>query len=88
MSLDPSDLDALDNLILDEFLAGRDDGEPWGRCTPTQIKRELESKDKLDAVGNPVRQTFHNRVQRLSLAGHLDNLHDTGLYQLTDDPRS
>lgn len=87
MSLEPEDLDQLDQLILDEFVDGRDAGEPWGRCTAAQIRRSLEEKDKLEDVGNPVRQTIHNRVQRLALASHLENIHDTGLYQLTDDPR-
>lgn len=87
MSLEPEDLDSLDRLILSEFTDGRGEGEPWGRCSAAQIRRSLQAKGDLEAVGNPVRQTIHNRVQRLSLAGHLENLYDTGLYQLVDDPR-
>ena len=87
VALETGDLDKLDRLILDHFLIGREAGEPWGKATPTEVRRALRDRGELAGVGDPVKQTIHNRMQRLELAGHLENRYDTGLYQLVSDPR-
>jgi len=51
------------------------------------VYRALEERSTLSAVGNPVRQTVQNRIQKLALAGHLENKFDAGSYELVDDPR-
>jgi len=84
--LDADDLDALDSAILDYFLAGRPDS-PWGKATPSEVYRALEADGTLDELDNPVRQTVQNRIQRLALAGHLENVYDTGSYRFVSDPR-
>lgn len=82
--LEPSELDELDHAILVILTEGRDDGEPWGIRTPAVVLSELEARGFDDL---PVRQTINNRMKRLSLAGHLENLHGKGEYKLVDDPR-
>lgn len=83
MTLDPSDLDDLDRAILDYLQEGHDEGDPWGRATPSLIRDELSARE----IDVPVRQTINNRMKRLELAGHLKNLRDSGVYEFTDDPR-
>lgn len=85
--LAPDDLDDLDAAILDYFLEGREEGEPWGKATPSEVYRALNERGTLDDLGNPVRQTVQNRIQRLALAGHLENKYDTGSYEFVEDPR-
>lgn len=87
VTLSPDDVDALDSAILDYFLEGRDNGEPWGKATPSEVYRALDERGQLDDLGNPVRQTVQNRIQRLALAGHLENKYDTGSYEFVSDPR-
>lgn len=84
--LSADDVDDLDAAILDYFTA-RDGDEPWGKATPSEVYRALDEQGILDEVGNPVRQTVQNRIQRLSLAGHLENKYDTGCYEFVSDPR-
>jgi hypothetical protein len=84
--LDADDLDDLDRAILNYFLEGRPD-EPWGKATPSEVHRALDDDGTLEEVGNPVRQTVQNRIQRLALAGHLQNQYDTGSYRFVSDPR-
>ena len=89
VTLDPDDLDGLDEAILDYFLEGRDaDDEPWGKATPSEVYRTLEERGTLDELGNPVRQTVQHRIQRLEVADHLENIYDTGSYKFISDPRS
>jgi len=87
VTLSPGDVDELDGAILDYFLEGRDDDEPWGKATPSEVYRALDERGWLDELGNPVRQTVQNRIQRLALAGHLENKYDTGSYEFISDPR-
>lgn len=87
VSLDASDIDDLDAAILDYFREGRDENEPWGKATPSEVYRALDERSTLDQLGNPVRQTVQNRIQRLALAGHLENKFDTGSYEFVSDPR-
>ena len=82
------ELDDLDEAILDYFIRGRNDGQPWGKATPSEVYRALETRGTLDKLGNPVRQTVQNRIKNLSLAGHLENKYDTGSYELVSDPRN
>jgi len=89
VTLDPDDLDDLDEAILDYFLEGREaDNEPWGKATPSEVYRTLDERGVLDELGNPVRQTVQHRIQRLEVADHLENIHNTGSYKFISDPRS
>lgn len=87
VTLSPDDLDELDGLILDYFLEGREEGNPWGKATPGEVFRALDERGALATVGDPVRQTVQNRIQRLELAGHLENKYDSGCYEYISDPR-
>ncbi len=86
MPLSPDAIDELDSAILDYFLEGRP-AEPWGKATPTEVYRALDERGVLSDLGNPVRQTVQNRIQRLALAGHLENKYDSGCYEFVSDPR-
>jgi hypothetical protein len=86
MPLDSDKIDELDAAILDYFLAGKPNS-PWGKATPTEVYRALDANGQLDKLGNPVRQTVQNRIQRLSLAGHLENKFYSGCYMFISDPR-
>jgi uncharacterized membrane protein len=48
-----------------------------GRATPAALK------DWTGLSG----QTIHNRLGRLVAAAHVEKVHDSGLYELVDDPR-
>lgn len=85
--LSPDDIDELDEAILDYFLEGRDEGNPWGKATPSEVYRSLDERGVLDELGNPVRQTVQNRITNLALATHLENKYDTGSYEFVSDPR-
>lgn len=87
VSLPPEKIDELYAAILDYFHEGREDCHPWGKATPTEIYRALDDRGTLDDLGNPVRQTVQNRIERLALAGHLENKYDSGSYELISDPR-
>lgn len=47
-----------------------------GRATPAALKEWTGLSG----------QTVHNRLGRLVVAGHVDKVHDSGLYELVDDP--
>lgn len=49
-----------------------------GRATPAALK------DWTGLSG----QTVHNRLGRLVAAGHVEKVHDSGLYELVEDPRN
>ena len=75
MPLAEDELNDLDNRILDALANGR--------ATPTLLKKIFE-KDGIDVS----RQYINQRMKRLSEHGHIDNLFDTGVYELISDPRS
>jgi hypothetical protein len=74
MPLREDELNELDNEILD-VLAN-------GRATPTLLKRIFE-EDGIDVS----RQYINQRLTRLSEHNHIENLFDTGVYELATDPR-
>lgn len=47
-----------------------------GRCTPAAL---------VDWTGVS-KQTVHSRLNVLVAAGHVEKVHDSGLYELVDDP--
>lgn len=73
MSLAPDDLNDLDRTILD-YLQDR------GRASPTLFLRAC-SIDKS-------RQYVSSRFVRLAEHGHIQDLHETGIYELVNDPRN
>jgi hypothetical protein len=74
MVLSAADLNELDCQILD-LLAD-------GRATPTLVKK------RLDQGGIEVsRQYINRRMKRLSEHKHIENVLDTGVYELVSDPR-
>jgi len=53
-----------------------------GRATPTLLKKMFEEE------GTEVsRQYVNQRLKRLSEHDHIENLFDTGVYELVTDPR-
>ena len=53
-----------------------------GRATPTLLKKMFEEE------GTEVsRQYVNQRLKRLSEHNHIENLFDTGVYELVTDPR-
>ncbi len=75
MPLEEDELNELDDRILDALANGR--------ATPTLLKKIFE-KDGTDVS----RQYINQRMKRLSEHDHIDNLFDTGVYELISDPRS
>jgi len=75
MPLEEDELNDLDDRILDALANGR--------ATPTLLKKIFE-KDGTDVS----RQYINQRMKRLSEHDHIDNLFDTGVYELISDPRS
>ena len=74
MTLTEDQLNDLDEKILDVLTDGR--------ATPTLIKMILEDR------GTEVsRQYINQRMKRLSEHDHIENLFDTGVYELVIDPR-
>jgi len=74
MTLTEDELNDLDEKILDVLTNGR--------ATPTLIKMILEDR------GTEVsRQYINQRMKRLSEHDHIENLFDTGVYELVIDPR-
>jgi len=74
MTLTEDELNGLDEKILDVLTDGR--------ATPTLIKMILEER------GTEVsRQYINQRMKRLSEHDHIENLFDTGVYELVIDPR-
>ena len=87
MPLGPEQIDAKYDAILEYFTDGREEGEPWGKATPKEVYMALDEQGVLDELGNPSKQTIHQRMQKLVLAGHLENKYGTGSYELVSDPR-
>jgi len=53
-----------------------------GRATPTLLKKMFEEE------GTEIsRQYVNQRLKRLSEHDHIENLFDTGVYELVTDPR-
>ena len=74
MTLTEDELNDLDEKILNVLTDGR--------ATPTLIKIILEER------GTEVsRQYINQRMKRLSEHDHIENLFDTGVYELVIDPR-
>lgn len=48
-----------------------------GRCTPAALAEWAGLSE----------QTIHSRLNVLVAAGHVEKVHDSGLYELVDDPR-
>jgi len=74
MTLTEDELNELDEKILDVLTDGR--------ATPTLIKKILE-----DRGVEVSRQYINQRMKRLSEHDHIENLFDTGVYELVIDPR-
>lgn len=75
VALEKSDLNDLDRQILDVLKEGR--------ASPMLALRILEDRQNLDVT----RQYVGSRMVRLAEHGHLENLYDTGIYEIRDDPR-
>ena len=73
--LNPDDLNEMDHQLL-SFLKD-------GRVTPAYARSRL----KTDGQGEYSRGYVQQRLGRLVEHGHAENLLDTGLYELSDDPR-
>lgn len=73
--LSPDDLRAVDERLLD-YLAD-------GRVTPAYARVRLERDD----VGEYSRGYVQQRLARFVEHDHAQNLYETGLYELVDDPR-
>jgi DNA-binding Lrp family transcriptional regulator len=71
--LAPDDLNALDEKIID-YLAEE------GRASPTLFMRA----EDIDTS----RQWVSSRFTRLAEHGHIRELHGTGIYEFTNDPRN
>jgi hypothetical protein len=54
-----------------------------GRVTPAYARARLDD----DGVGDYSRGYVQQRLARLEEHSHVQNLYDTGLYELVDDPR-
>lgn len=74
MTLTEDDLNDIDERILDVLTDGR--------ATPTLIKKILEDTD-IEVS----RQYINQRMKRLEEHDIIENLFDTGVYELTTDPR-
>jgi len=72
--LNPEDLNEMDRQLL-SFL--RD-----GRVTPAYARSRLKTEGQREYSRGYVQQ----RLARLVEHGHAENLLDTGLYELSDDP--
>jgi len=66
-----------EEVVLELFKAGRDNGEPWGRINPLYL-RENSDLDK-----GQVEYALRN----LTNAGWIEQLNQGGLYELVEDPR-
>jgi len=53
-----------------------------GRATPQLINKELATREK-----DVTREYVSQILRRFREHGHVENLHDTGVYKLVDDPR-
>ena len=72
--LDPTDLREVDSYLL-EYLSD-------GRVTPQYARKRL-----IEDLEEYSRGYVQQRLKRLEEHSHVQNLLDTGLYELVDDPR-
>jgi DNA-binding Lrp family transcriptional regulator len=70
------ELKPIDERILDELLEGRDEGDPWGRNTPSNLADELDVS----------RQWVTQRLQMMESADYVRNI-GGGVYEFVTDPR-
>lgn len=75
VTLSETDLNGWDREILDLLAEGR--------ATPTLLKHQLTERGRDDVS----RQYLNSRLTRLAEHGHVENLLDTGVYELREDPR-
>lgn len=75
VTLSPGQLNDLDQTLLDL--------SHEGRITPTLARKQLAERGLADVS----RQYVNRRLKRLAEHEHIENLLDTGVYELTDDPR-
>ncbi len=75
VTLAPGQLNDLDEALLDLLHEGR--------ITPTLGRKQLEERGVADVS----RQYVNRRLKRLAEHEHVENLLDTGVYELVDDPR-
>lgn len=75
MTLSRDELNEVDEKILDVLADGR--------ATPTLVRKMLEESG-IDVS----RQYINQRMKRLSEHEHMENLLDTGVYELVTDPRN
>jgi len=74
--LGPDDLrEPVDHAILDLLVEGR--------VTPRYVRERLDT----DGVDDYSRSYVQQRLARLEEHSHVENLFETGLYELVDDPR-
>jgi len=76
MTLTPEDLREVDELLLD-FLRE-------GRVTPVYARERLVDDGHRESI---TEQYCGQRLQRLVEHEHVQNLYETGLYELLEDPR-
>jgi hypothetical protein len=76
VTLSADDLREVDELILDYLREGR--------VTPAYCRDRILSDSHRDQITSTY---CGQRLQRLQEHGHVQNLMDTGLYELVDDPR-
>jgi len=74
VTLTDDDLNEMDRQILEVLTEGR--------ATPTLVLRVLE-QESIEVS----RQYINQRMRRLEEHEHIENLLDTGVYELLDDPR-
>jgi hypothetical protein len=74
MTLTFDQLNDADSLILDVLADGR--------ATPTLVQRHLAADGRKFS-----RQYINQRMKRLAEHDHIENLFNTGVYELVDDPR-
>lgn len=59
--------------------------ETEGRSTPGLIRKYVERDGLHDPV--PTRQFFQQQLASLEDDGHVENVLESGVYELVDDPR-
>lgn len=75
VTLSPDQLNDLDKNLLDLLHEGR--------VTPTLARTQLDKRGLADVS----RQYINRRLKRLAEHDHIENLLDTGVYELVTDPR-
>lgn len=75
MALSPDQLNDVDAAVLDLL--------EEGRATPGLAQKLLDERGVTDVS----RQYVNQRLRRLEEHGHVENLLDSGVYELVTDPR-